>query len=72
MKPKVLMLGWEFPPVVSGGLGVACLGIAKALSKFVDLTISHVTITNELVNSTNFLLILIYILCWSHTDQLIG
>lgn len=25
------MLGWEFPPYNSGGLGVACLGIAQAL-----------------------------------------
>lgn len=28
---KVLMLGWEFPPYNSGGLGVACLGLAQAL-----------------------------------------
>src|SRR5271170_1015831 len=26
------MLGWEFPPSVSGGLGVACYGLAKALN----------------------------------------
>lgn len=39
MKKKVLMLGWEFPPVINGGLGVACLGIAKSLSTYVDLTI---------------------------------
>ena len=26
------MLGWEFPPIVSGGLGVACYGLAKALN----------------------------------------
>jgi glycosyltransferase involved in cell wall biosynthesis len=26
------MLGWEFPPAVSGGLGVACYGLAKALN----------------------------------------
>ncbi len=36
-KPKVLMFGWEFPPVISGGLGVACLGLCKALSPLVDL-----------------------------------
>lgn len=30
---KVLMLGWEFPPQFSGGLGVATFGIVKALSK---------------------------------------
>ena len=28
---KVLMFGWEFPPVISGGLGVACDGIARGL-----------------------------------------
>lgn len=28
---KVLMFGWEFPPHNSGGLGVACLGLARAL-----------------------------------------
>ena len=28
---KVLMLGWEFPPMFSGGLGVATHGIVKAL-----------------------------------------
>jgi glycosyltransferase involved in cell wall biosynthesis len=26
------MLGWEFPPFISGGLGTACYGLAKALS----------------------------------------
>jgi glycogen synthase len=29
---KILMLGWELPPHNSGGLGVACWGLAKALS----------------------------------------
>lgn len=38
-KTKILMLGWEFPPVINGGLGVACLGISKALSKKADLTL---------------------------------
>ncbi|MEI7435950.1 MAG: glycosyltransferase family 4 protein [bacterium] len=28
---RVLMLGWEFPPQVSGGLGVACAEISRAL-----------------------------------------
>ena len=28
---KVLMIGWEFPPHNSGGLGVACQGLANAL-----------------------------------------
>lgn len=30
--PNVLMFGWEFPPYNSGGLGVACEGMTKALS----------------------------------------
>lgn len=35
----MLMFGWEFPPFNSGGLGVACEGLTKALSASgVDLT----------------------------------
>ena len=30
---KVLMFGWEFPPYSSGGLGTACYGLTKSLSK---------------------------------------
>ncbi len=30
---RVLMFGWEFPPYYSGGLGTACFGMTKALSK---------------------------------------
>lgn len=30
---KVFMLGWEFPPFISGGLGTACYGLTKAMSK---------------------------------------
>lgn len=29
---KILMLGWELPPHNSGGLGVACLNLSKALA----------------------------------------
>jgi len=29
---KVLMLGWEFPPFISGGLGTACYGLTRAMS----------------------------------------
>ncbi|MCB0331599.1 MAG: glycogen/starch synthase, partial [Bdellovibrionales bacterium] len=29
----VLMLGWEYPPFISGGLGTACEGLSKALSR---------------------------------------
>ena len=30
---KVLMFGWEFSPFSSGGLGTACYGLTKSLSK---------------------------------------
>ena len=30
---KILMLGWEFPPFISGGLGTACYGLTRALSQ---------------------------------------
>lgn len=30
---NVLMFGWEFPPLSSGGLGTACYGLTKSLSK---------------------------------------
>lgn len=30
---RVLMFGWEFPPYNAGGLGVACKGLAQALSR---------------------------------------
>lgn len=33
MSEKVLMFGWEFPPHNSGGLGVACEGLARALAE---------------------------------------
>ena len=29
---KVLMLGWEFPPHISGGLGTACYGLTQGLA----------------------------------------
>ena len=29
---RVLMLGWEFPPRIAGGLGVACYGLVKGLT----------------------------------------
>ncbi len=39
---KVLMFGWEFPPHISGGLGTACYGLTKALSKISDTEILFV------------------------------
>lgn len=32
MKARVLMFGWEFPPHNSGGLGVACQGLTRAMA----------------------------------------
>jgi len=32
MKTRVLMFGWEFPPHNSGGLGVACQGLTRAMA----------------------------------------
>lgn len=29
----VLMLGWEFPPFITGGLGTACYGLTKGLDR---------------------------------------
>ena len=34
---KVLMFGWELPPFNSGGLGVACYGLSKAMSQKADI-----------------------------------
>lgn len=33
MPTKVLMFGWEFPPMITGGLGTACLGITEGLAE---------------------------------------
>jgi glycosyltransferase involved in cell wall biosynthesis len=30
---RVLMLGWEFSPAISGGIGTACYGLTRALSE---------------------------------------
>ncbi len=30
---KIFMLGWEFPPHISGGLGTACFGLTKGLDE---------------------------------------
>jgi len=36
---KVLMFGWEFPPLISGGLGTACYRMTQALvNKNVEIT----------------------------------
>jgi len=33
------MLGWEYPPLYNGGLGVACAGLCEALSKHADIAL---------------------------------
>lgn len=39
MRARVLMFGWEFPPHNSGGLGVACYGLTRAMAELgFDLT----------------------------------
>jgi len=39
------MLGWEFPPYISGGLGTACYGLTKALDQ-IGVQITFVLPTN--------------------------
>lgn len=39
---KVLMFGWEFPPHISGGLGTACYGLTKGMSKIDNLEVIFV------------------------------
>ncbi|MFA6403398.1 MAG: glycosyltransferase [Salinivirgaceae bacterium] len=39
---KVLMFGWEFPPHISGGLGTACYGLTKGLTKIDNLEVLFV------------------------------
>lgn len=50
MKPAVLMLGWEFPPLINGGLGVACKGLGDALSQYLNVTMMIPQAALELVN----------------------
>jgi glycogen synthase len=37
-KPDVLMLGWEFPPIINGGLGIACHDLSVAMTEFANVT----------------------------------
>ncbi|MDF2436657.1 MAG: glycosyl transferase group 1 [Bacteroidota bacterium] len=32
------MLGWEFPPIINGGLGVACHDLSSAMSELANIT----------------------------------
>lgn len=54
---KILMLGWELPPHNSGGLGVACLNLARALSREgadIDFVIPY-TAAHENIDFMNIL-----------------
>jgi glycogen(starch) synthase len=57
---RVLMLGWELPPHNSGGLGIACYQLCKALSKkgadiefVVPYTADHSDITFMRINAAH-------------------
>jgi len=39
---NVLMFGWEFPPHISGGLGTACYGLTRGLSKLDGIRVTFV------------------------------
>ncbi len=45
---KVLMLTWEYPPFIVGGLGMACYGLFKALSEL-GITLYMILPTKEKV-----------------------
>jgi glycosyltransferase involved in cell wall biosynthesis len=71
---KVLMLGWEFPPYKSGGLGTACHGLTKGLSKLgvgitfvipktpIPITSSFLSVINAKVDSDDE--------CYSHLNHI--
>ncbi len=45
---KVLMYGWEFPPMISGGLGVACYAIVQSLCQLqVDIKLVLPDVTQD-------------------------
>lgn len=37
-KQNIFMIGWEYPPHNSGGLGVACQGLTESLAQIADIT----------------------------------
>lgn len=52
---KVLMYGWEFPPRISGGLGVACYAMVKELVRQqVDVALILPEIVADIVQHSNF------------------
>jgi hypothetical protein len=78
---KVLMLGWEFPPLFSGGLGIATYGIVKSLQHKAkirliiptvgkDSALSNVTIVglNSVTSKELDVEKLDFSLCFPHTQ----
>ncbi|MCL5261110.1 MAG: glycosyltransferase [Gammaproteobacteria bacterium] len=62
---RVLMYGWEFPPRISGGLGVACYAIVKELARQnvnVTLVLPFAMQETSQINGTKF------ITCDNHAD----
>lgn len=57
----VLMLGWEYPPNISGGLGVACQGLAEGLDsvgvKVIFVTPTSAGVHNEHESNIRFIAI---------------
>jgi len=46
---RVFMLGWEFPPFISGGSAMACYGFAKIINQFsIKMTFSLPKIANDM------------------------
>ncbi|MEK9657439.1 MAG: glycosyltransferase [bacterium] len=55
---RVLMYGWEFPPYISGGLGVACYNIAKYLDPLVSklyFVLPRSSVNQDLFSKTSLL-----------------
>lgn len=50
---KVLMLGWEFPPLFSGGLGIATYGLVKALSATNNIRLILPTVAASHLDNVN-------------------
>lgn len=46
---KVLMLGWEYPPHITGGLGTACQGLTQALaSNHVEILLKNYRLSDDI------------------------
>ena len=50
---RVLMYGWEFPPIQSGGLGVACQGIVEGLLSHNHAVFLVLPKTTQAMQATN-------------------